>query len=82
MIEDHVDVSKLEAGDGGAGRVQAGHRQLWGTVLPHHAVLQVEFVLVTGHGELWRSGRTVHVTLETQAEMRLKMTLTSPTKAA
>ena len=80
MIEDHVDVSQLEAGDRGAGRVQAGHRQLRASVAPHSAVLQVELVLVTGHGELWRNVRMVNITLETQAG--LQDDTGSPTKAA
>lgn len=55
MIQHHIDVSQLHCSDCGGALVQAGHRELLVFIWTSHAVLKVQFILITWHRELWRT---------------------------
>lgn len=56
MIQHHIDVSQLQRCYGGGALVQIGHRNVWVFIWTDHAVLKVQFILITRHRELWRNG--------------------------
>lgn len=52
VVEHHVHVSQLHRCNFGGALIQTGHRCILVPVQAHHAVLQVQLILIAGHGQL------------------------------
>lgn len=64
VIQHHVDVSELNCRHRGDALIQTGHGDVRVSVGADGAILNVQFVLITGHGELWTNNTGVKRRLE------------------
>ena len=53
VVEHDVGVAQLNRVDHRCALVQIGHREVRGSVWPQNTVLEVQLILVTGHGQLY-----------------------------
>lgn len=60
MIQQHIDVSQLNGCNRGGALIQTGHGDIWVSIGPHYAVLEVQFILIARHRKLWTNNKSLN----------------------